>query len=57
MKKEQKKRKVAVKNKTWLQGSESYYLCKKCHGWFLLKNFNLQKGICRNCLLKQRDSG
>jgi len=34
---------------TWLQGKDIYYQCKKCKGWFILKNFNIKKGVCCYC--------
>ena len=38
--------------KTWNFEKEVFYKCKKCGGWFLLENFNLEKQVCKKCLEK-----
>ena len=51
--KQMKATKKQPKNpKTWNFEKEVYYKCKKCGGWFLLENFNLEKQMCKKCLKK-----
>jgi len=41
---------------TWYQNQEVYYRCKKCGGWFLLENFNLNTQMCNRCFKKYENS-
>jgi len=40
-----------MENEKLEEDSKNYseYLCKKCGEFFLEKDFNLEKGLCKNC--------
>jgi len=38
-----------TKQPVWSNDTGTFYKCKKCHKWFLLENFNLNAGMCKEC--------